>query len=214
MDIGKYIERVRSNGMEKVYFKCPRCKGHGAYWTPNHLGACDKCDGTGIDPDKSTVELLFNITGLLWSAGKAYQCGNSYTILDTSVIKLENVAHDIACRYGGIKEIVLSIFESQIKDTFQDKMAQVCIQFFILAANKNIRHKTTEYEDNYFEKYSKINFGKNIVVDLYNIIKLLPFVSIYPYYNRVFKNIINFCEAYNFSIEKFIDCRLAYIENK
>jgi NTP pyrophosphatase (non-canonical NTP hydrolase) len=129
VNIKELIKEAHDNAVEKGFYDCPECEGDGYFLENNPLAdkddevKCDTCKGSGIDPNKNIGELLMLIVSELGEALEAHRCGrfaNKEALED--ILKLIN---------GGSKMGLLAHYP-QIKDTFEDEIADVLIRLFDL----------------------------------------------------------------------------------
>lgn len=194
MNIQKYIEEAHANAVEKGFYDCPECGGVGESFSPNHLGACISCNGTGIDPNKNIGELLMLIVSELGEALEAHRCGR--------FAKMEIVESNTFGEWDCIPD-----FEKYIKDTFEDEIADVFIRLFDLCGYLGIElsepGSVVVYKDN-----------KNVGETFLYICGLLSDARIERnsnfYEQAVFELLLGFCQHNNIHIQKHIEAKMAY----
>lgn len=118
-EIKNYIEEAHKNAVEKGFYDCPECKGTG--WTADD--GCPLCQGTGIDPNRNIGELLMLIVTELSEAVEAYR---ENSIFYTTSPKAKDFIYNMNDSFERGK------FQFWIKDTFEDKIADVFIRLFDL----------------------------------------------------------------------------------
>jgi len=132
-DLNSLIKEAHEAAIDKGFYDCPECKGKGhinvgCIEEPDRIG-CPSCNGTGIDPNRNISELLMLVITEISEAVEALRENRITDFSDYSIsgLKLE---HFTEISYGEIEKI--KAFESCIKDTFEDEIADVFIRLFDL----------------------------------------------------------------------------------
>ena len=212
MNIPKLIKEAHDNAVERGFYDCPQCEnGNHVDDTDSEnviLTKCEDCNGTGIDPNINIGELLMLIVSVLGEALEAHR-NNRFADPDGNFKYLDLI---------GTKEWetdrFLSWFKENIKDTREDKIADVFIRLFDLCGYLKI-------EPTNYVKERKKEIRQNIGDYLFFIVKListLPTDSRESYKNlhvqimiyQIIHELLYFCEFYNIPIEKHIKAKQAY----
>ena len=198
MNIPELIKEAHDNAVERGFYDCVECEGRGKdEHTPIAIPDkphpdCPVCKGSKIN--RNIGELLMLIVSELGKALEAHRCGRfslkNETTHFVTMFTLDNVEKD---------HIWISEFESQIKDTLEDEIADVFIRLFDLCAylgrepeidNKNIYLKNTD------------NIGDQILY----LTKFVVSENIHCSFNGM----LQFCQKLNIPIEKHIKAKMAY----
>lgn len=201
MDIEQYIKRAHENAVQRGDYDCPECKGHGkVYIPPKGIFDCESCNGSGIDPNKNIGDILFDIIGSLWEAREAHRCGR-FAIdgeIDFEINIIDQRSHFI------------SRFQHNIKDTREDKIADAFIRLFDFCGYLGIEPEIKEA----IKKFDVENIGEAFM----NINGLLFYAYENESYEEYFSLALSwfnlFCQYHNIPIQKHIEARLVYMEQK
>jgi hypothetical protein len=200
MKIKRYIEEAHEYFVSVGEYTCPECGGKGEYFTFCHLGMCDVCDGTGIDPNKNIGEMLMQIVGELCKVEEAYQEG-------LFLKEINDICNDGL--FPGEKYFIYD-FEEYFKDNYEDHIAMVFIRIFALCGYLGIILK--------YKNFPIVRPWGNIGSDLYYILCKLPPDTGYENdleitsLNLIFSILFDFCEYHKIQIQKHIEARLAYMK--
>ena len=107
MDIKELIERAHDNAVSKGFYECPYCI--------MHKGKCPECYGTGKDHRKNIGELLMLVVSELGEALEAER---------KSLFPLWEMYQEMI----DSGESFETAFRANIKDTFQDELADTVIR--------------------------------------------------------------------------------------
>ena len=212
MNIKELIKEAHDNAVERGFYDCPECKGE-CKTTDEILfleTTCPVCNGTGINPNKNIGELLMLIVSELGEALEAHRCGR--------------FAHDgrIDIWTDEGRERILNAycfswedFENEIKDTFEDEIADVFIRLFDFMGYRNIKGENIQSRLWGFDFQHPRNTGSNLLEITY-LISLLNKKSFEKHFNyeKEFGEILNaldtFCKSRSIPIEKHIKAKMAY----
>lgn len=210
--IKQYIKEAHENAKEKGFYDCPDCKGSGIpdcsdcdygpinKYNPDACSSCkcDTCKGSGMNPNKNIGELLMLIVSELGEALEAHR-KNKFADLKTydDLILSETTEFN--------KKVNLKLFENNIKDTFEDEIADVFIRIFDLCGYLKIKPYIPSH--NSFSK--KENMGE----------QLLYLCKYCNGYSESYSNLwagdfllslLTFCKDISIDIEKHIQLKMAY----
>jgi NTP pyrophosphatase (non-canonical NTP hydrolase) len=215
MNIKNLIKECHEIAVSKGFYDCPECKGEG------HFGRettkypfpsmdeieCGSCNGTGKDPTKNIGEMLMLIVSELSEALEAHRKGK-FCRKEYIDLYLNKTLGDIEYYYR--------YFEHNIKDTFEDEIADVFIRLFDLCGYLEIEH---------IEKISQLLFklSDNVGNNLFILTREIAFLygiesdsietknySFSSYYTKLVK----FCKHHNIDIEKHIKAKMEYNKRK
>jgi NTP pyrophosphatase (non-canonical NTP hydrolase) len=188
MNIPEIIKEHHQAMVDKGFYdKCPLCEG----FFKASQECCSECNGSGIKKNKNIGELLMLIVSELGEALEAHR-NNRFSDWD---------------RFERIGENRIKYFESDIKDTFEDEIADVFLRIFDLCGYLKIEPVlpsliTTDNTTNIAEKLffitialSETNYiGVSILSNISDSIQLLQ----------------NLCDDLQIPIEKHILAKMAY----
>jgi NTP pyrophosphatase (non-canonical NTP hydrolase) len=205
----KIIKEHHDMMIEKGFYSCPTCNGHGLLpidingeLPSNPDRKCHICKGTGIDPNKNIGELLSLLVGEL--TGEALEAHRNNRFADwDQFIKEQDLTKKIPNKHYG-DFIQIKNFEQCIKDTFEDEIADVFLRLFDLCGYLEL---DLEYINNDFMNVE--NVGRYF----YESIKLLPSISkskVMGIYDNFYSAMIQFCKYHNIPIEKHIMAKMEY----
>lgn len=213
LNIQQLIKEAHDNAVEKgfydcpvcdkgkIWMKCPDCHGRGCLSCQevgDWLEDCKACNSTGIDPNKNIGELLMLIVSELGEALEAHRCGRfaEWETYDEVIVELkDNPAY---------KTLPSDIFNRDIKDTFEDEIADVFIRLFDLCGYKGwelhtpVNISDRDYSGNVAESLLHISY---LVVD----IRKDAFTI-----NIVLNSLWHFCKSHNIPIQKHITAKMQY----
>lgn len=215
-DFNKWIEEIHGNSVERGLYDCPKCKG-----VPKKINedvydySCEYCNNTGIDPNKSIEELLMNIVIDIGKASDACRCEKfaDWKMFEklTSGFKFKQFPEVKQC----LKET--EAFELVIKDTREDKIADVFIGLFDLCGYLG-------YKD--VSKYVNESYGDCLYLDSTAKCLFLINCRVVRFFNseknfleiidmaRILSVLVNFCKSRNISIEKHVKAKMVYSKNR
>jgi len=217
MEIDRYIKEAHDYFVSTGEYVCPECGGLGRIDSEPLEGVgrmiqmtkeCPSCGGLKINPNKNIGELLMLIVSEL---GEALGADRKNHYCHTST--LENYLYgNVGC--GGDKN---RYFENCIKNSFEDKIADVFIRLFDLCGYLEI------------DIAPYINISVPSTVDE-NIGQALFFITaeITEYYRKhesvsgvislagAFSRLLNMCHEthLNIPIEKHIEAKIFYMRGK
>lgn len=210
MNIPELIREAHENAVERGFYDCPVCHGRKCSVEQHIFVDCDSncieclhgcktCKGTGIDPNRNIGNMLMDIIAELVGAFKAHRCGR---FANESAL----VIHTDFPEKHHQKE-ALYLFETQIKDTFEDKIADVFIRLFDLCGYLELNKNDVP-----------VGWGTpiNVSDNLFYLAGGEPHLfnnnrdSNY-HLNRLFKGLFYFCHRHGIiNIEKHIKAKMAY----
>ncbi len=208
MKTEKLIKEAHENAVNRGEYVCPDCGGSGkvpgeyrrdnlALTRPSSID-CSTCNGTGIDPDKNIGEMLMMIVADLSGALEAHQCGRlakwkNYNRYVNKNIRDGKDYHHMYC----------VAFNNNIKNTFEDKIADAFIRLFELCEylGKNIKFNDDEF---YRRGWSNVD-ADFLMITAQIIQRDLSFAVNLLY---------GFCKHHNIDIEKHIEAKMEYNNNR
>lgn len=224
MNIEKYIKEAHEIAVEKGFYDCPECgnpvvKCSGAGECDHdgtectHTGNCGEfepkcktCHGTGIDPNKNIGELLMLIVSELGEALEAHRKGR-FAVVSKYLYSLD----DFIEKLGGPHQVLLcEYFTTNIKDTFEDEIADVFIRLFDLCGYLGISLTYRTYRlHQYYREWG------NVGADLFYLSCKLPPDTGYDNFeitslDLIFSLLYDFSQHHNIPIEKHIEAKMAY----
>jgi len=207
MNIPELIKEAHDNAVERGFYDCVECEGsgkdeHTSIAIPDKPHPdCPVCKGSKINPNRNIGELLMLIVSVLGEALEAHRCGRFALKNETThfitMFTLDNVEKD---------HIWISEFESQIKDTFEDEIADVFIRLFDLCGYLGIELNTGSF-------YWYIGNFKNIGEELFECVQFLNDFKRDPedcYLDVFADKLFYICQSHNIPIEKHIKAKMAY----
>jgi NTP pyrophosphatase (non-canonical NTP hydrolase) len=203
LDIPKLIKEHHQDMVDKgFYSECPSCVL--GYIMPKNKEdrkkPCKCCNDTGVRQDKNIGELLMLIVSEL---GEALEAHRNDRFSDKKDI--EAMCHNIGVFDSGIW---ISTFESQIKDTFEDEIADVFLRLFDLCGYLGI-------ED--LENFGLFGGLKNVAESLLMI--TTEVCILHQDYliskktknlNSIYRELLWLCKELRIPIEKHIIAKMAY----
>ncbi len=211
MNIPELIKEAHDNAVERGFYDCPKCAGGkitcAGAGQCDHDGTecnmddncgefefhtCNTCKGSCIDPNKNIGELLMLIVSELGEALEAHRCGR---FADWG--KYES-------SYWIGKES--SIFENDIKNTFEDKIADVFIGLFSLCGYLGIELRN---HVNVMD-FTGWNIGESLLYITEHVTKIRTGKTNSYFYDDILYCLLGFCQISNIPIEKFIRAKMAY----
>lgn len=215
--VNKYIKDAHENAKNHGFYDCPECEGRGevgGITSTSPCGetfVCDDCNGTGKDPNKNIGELLMLIVSELGEALEAHRT-NDFTDIAKFDFYLKNEFTDIDEKNYA--------FEEYVKDSFEDKIADVFIRLFDLCGYLDISDKALEIIAHQFNHPTKLweRDSNNIGSELFSIDSALHYFA-KEYQNEeennngltlVFRKAWNFCFFHKIQIQKHIEAKMAY----
>jgi NTP pyrophosphatase (non-canonical NTP hydrolase) len=123
MEIKELVQKAHSNAVNKGFYDCDFCHGTGEYSILGMAAICDECEGSGNDFDANVAEKLMLIVSELSEALEAHRT-NKMMCVPISRLDPDNIP--------------AFAFENQIKDTFEDEIADVFIRLGDLCGWLNI----------------------------------------------------------------------------
>lgn len=209
MNIPKLIKEAHENAKSHGFYDCPVCKG-GTDPHPIHGEEdCWSCQGTNIDPSKNIGELLMLIVSELGEALEAHRKGWFSTKAYQDVF-FKN--------FDPEKGVDLLWFENQIKDTFEDEIADVFIRLFDLCGYTGLQPFITDSMQNCHK-----NIGNELKVWGSQILNMPDFIEYYRKCNLdednralswLLRRMERFCQKHNIPIEKHIEAKMAYNKSR
>lgn len=195
MDIKEVMKMAHENAVDKGFYDCGECIGDGK---EGIYGKCHKCNGTGIDPNKNIGELLMLIVSELGEALEAHR-NNRFANKEafSDIIKL----------IEGNSKLGLVAHYPQIKDTFEDEIADVFIRLFDLCGYLGIEPvlPTTAIMPEIKNMGESILFITRTIVDTnYSELSLLSAIS------DSVQLLEYFCSDLNIPIKKHIAAKMEY----
>ncbi len=209
--ISAWIKEAHENAIERGFYDCGKCKGRGYDPDENFrdpLGVCPTCQGTGIDPNKNIGELLMLIVSELGEALEAHRCGRfaEYNKVVSFIGKV-----DASVLLNGLNQKLtgaIDYFESYIKNTFEDEIADVFIRLFDLCAYLDLTINEPIIQKLILDK----NIGSDLFRITYELCKWITTSKLYQgvLISDVIELLITFCYINNITIEKHITAKMAY----
>jgi len=205
MEIDRYIKEAHDYFVSAGEYDCPECGGLGRIDSDPLEGIgrmiqmtkeCPSCGGLKINPNKNHGELLMRIIGELSSASVAYREGR--------VSDWESFRKESYNKLGeGNFHAGHMFFKKYIKDTFEDKIADVFIRLFDLCGYQDRKLMILSSEE-------WITKSNNIDMLLLDIAKYVCNGHI----NEALNGLIQFCDRFNIPIEKHIEAKMFYMRGK
>jgi NTP pyrophosphatase (non-canonical NTP hydrolase) len=202
MDIRKYIEEAHGIAKDKGFYDCPECGGSGT-WIKDGKKlegySCPVCHGTGIDPNRNIGELLMFTMSELCEALVAHRCRRS--AIESALVNIDDYpANDH-------QEEALYLFETYIKDTFEDEIADVFIYLFDICGYLGIEYESINTNPIVWK-------SENIAQRIRQMCKYLDNLdednlTNYDVIHGI-HHVTQFADAYNIPIEKHIEAKMAY----
>jgi hypothetical protein len=218
MNIPKLIKESYQTMTDKGFFACHNCNGNGilGYTITDGLPGgpaiiCEHCKGTKIDPDKNIGEVIMLINTELSEAVQAHR-NNRFA----DKFNFDNVIENLKFNSTDNLEKAINIlwFETEIKNTFEDEIADVYIRIFTLCGYlKSTDHNIifSELSDRWSTSVLfKDNLADNLRQICAEILKIQPYAIIQGDINCWLSILREFCEYYNIPIEKYIKAKMAY----
>jgi NTP pyrophosphatase (non-canonical NTP hydrolase) len=209
MEIKKLIKQCHENAVKKGFYDCPECQGKGKI---KELGIdignyiCQYCKGRGKDLYRDKAQMIMLIISEIGEAQEAHRKGKF-----TNPEVLDDFLNNIPDA-GWIAD-----FYENIKDTFEDEIADIFIRLFDFCGYfkiKDIDHLYSKFktEDIKLFKNNSLQelfiFACAYLCDFYkNIINWLP---IDDKLQMFFNVMMAICEQENIEIEKHIKLKLEY----
>lgn len=214
MDIIRLIKEAHENAIDKGFYDCPECDGDGRFHcdeggtledgpcTCNMPAGskCIECNGSKKDPNKNIGELLMLIVSELGEALEAHRKGRF-----ANPSSLVNVSD-----YPDKKQEAIYLFESGIKDTFEDEIADVFIRLFDLCGYLEV--KNIEINQNYSELSLSENIGEHLlIITTFICYAKDDIISVTVQSLGIAINcLMDLCDRFNIPIEKHIEAKMAY----
>ena len=220
MNIPKLIKEAHDNAVERGFYDCPECHGkpikmgdldmsHGGMSC--EITECKSCNGSGIDQNKNIGELLMLIVSELGEALEAHRCNRS---ANPQMYEIEEYANHIGNSRDDFTE---DGFKLEIKDTFEDEIADVFIRLFDLCGYLKI---DTQGEWFFYGYEAITDISENVPSELLNVTEHIidikkesddltssAFVCNIGF---CFAQLNCFCNKFNIPIEKYIKVKMAY----
>ena len=223
MNITELIKEAHDNAIEKGFYDCPKCKGNGfnkladmcdSEEIKNGCDKCPVCNGSGIDPNKNIGELLMLIVSELGEALEAHRCGRFF--IKSEEYSIDEIITDMSKFGQRVSKSARGQFEEDIKDTFEDEIADVFIRLFDLCGYLGIELKTyPKLEMKCFK-----NTGQEFLWWTATLSNLPGFVEYYKemddigveieQISLIIKRMEIFCQTHNIPIEKHIKAKMTY----
>lgn len=225
--IEQKIKEAHKNAIEKGFYDCPECKGTGQYYQKSPdckscwvcfeyydkkietcviPSTCDDCKGTGINPNKNIGELLMLIVSELGEALEAHRKGAfaNWAKYEERLKKgLLSKPHWSQC-----------VFDGEIKDTFEDEIADVFIRLFDLCGYLRIDisdiilvPQTHQYKGNIGDFFFLF-----VIKQLYTIYDIPNTTKIFQpdSFRYTFEILLGLCETLGIDIIKHIEAKMEY----
>jgi len=202
MDLNKLIKDAHENAIEKGFYECPECDMAVVGYK------CERCNNTGIDPNKNIPELLMLVITEISEAVEALKCGKH--IFENDFYKNVDVFEFIK---NDDKQKQSLLFEINIKDTFEDEIADVFIRLADLCGYLGIEIDENEYAGGVDCAKNKVEALFDIVemiVGLKKVIRSIPVKTRPIMFLDIFNQINFFCERNKIDIEKHIEEKMQY----
>jgi NTP pyrophosphatase (non-canonical NTP hydrolase) len=127
MNIKQLIKEAHENAVEKGFYDC-HSKESSCF--RGHVNAlCKNCNGTGKDQNRNIGEMLMLIVSELGEVLEAHRKGR-FCKVENIDLYLDLITEE--------REHYFKYFESGIKDTFEDEIADVFIRLFDLCGYLNL----------------------------------------------------------------------------
>ena len=200
--IEEKIKEAHQNAVDHGFYECPECNGAGGIQIGDPLSefanegyGCQNCSGTGIDPNKNIGELLMLIVSELGEVLEAHRKGKFSAWESLDRLDWGNPDYPML-------DVHKSIFNSDIKNTREDKIADVFIQLFDLCGYYgwplSLPDGPLVSDRNYSNMANSLYLiTKDVVSDNFNIFNL-------------FYSLICFCNYYGIPIQKHIEAKIYY----
>jgi NTP pyrophosphatase (non-canonical NTP hydrolase) len=211
MNINELIKRAHDNAKDKGFYDCGECGGRGYFGEKKSVKEmhedsqfCVECNGTG-KADRNIGELLMLIVSELGEAMEAHRVGR-FARWDDYEWQLEK---------SGLNES--ESFKENIKDTFEDEIADVFIRLFDLCGYLEI-----EYEFPYDKIVVATVIFKieiNVAEQLYHTCKVICNATqsnnnMESAIIHAMQKLYNLCHHMKIPIEKHILAKMAYNETR
>jgi len=210
MNINQLIKEAHENAVEKGFYECPECNGKGKVncgcSEEPDIMECPECNGTGINQNKNIPEMLMLIISEISKAVEALRCGKHIFCNDfyKGVDIFEFIKNDD-------KQKQILLFKINIKDTFEDEIADVFIRLFDLCGYLGIEINTDEW-------ISSVDCAKNKIEALFEILEMIIQLKdkidcsfdLGSAIHDIFNQINYFCEHNNIDIERHIKAKMEY----
>ena len=214
MNIPELIKEAHKNAVERGDYDCPQCEdGNHVDDTDSEnviLTKCEDCNGTGIDPNINIADMLMDIITELCKALEAHKQGR-FADWDEYQKHLDyyNTRDKKSVEY--ISKIPIA-FRRNIKDTREDKIADVFIRLFDLCGYLGIEISKIEAS---FDRYIAcgfvdINTGEFMFRIIKEYIVELDNPNIDFLVGKLLARLFLFCKYHNIPIEKHIKAKMAY----
>ena len=200
MNIPELIKEAHDNAIERGFYDCQICHGDreikdddSGLWVD-----CQNCDTTGINPNKNIGELLMLIISELGEALEAHRCGR-FVAKHTDMLEwIDETSLD--------NDHWIKLFEINIKNTFEDELADVFIRLFDLCGYLGIEPKIVHFS---VIDESVTNMGEMLFCVTKEIVKISD------HHRGAFMEssldlLDSICEKSNIPIEKYIKAKMAY----
>lgn len=234
MDINKLIKECYENAVEKGFYNCSGCKGIGLYYQKypdcknceavQECGGanqeyccissvCDFCNGTKINQNKNIPELLMLV---ITEIGRAADCFHNKYFSNWKLYHIEESKY----KNDGLDVGIISdyhkdfIYDSCIKNSFEDKIADVFIRIFELCGYLKLEIKIDPHHNNLrvdkiFECSDLLLFIVRVIADIQR-----STTDIKNNIECAFSYLFDIVKKYNIDIEKHIDAKMAYSKTK
>jgi len=220
--IKQYIKEAHQNAVDKGLYDCPECGGICLmkyhldipnYYSQRPDDKCRTCKGTVIDPNKNIGELLQRVNESICLAGIAHRRGRfaDWDNLEKQFNFYTGSAFKHWQKVGGFA----TLYEQNIKDTFEDEIADVFIRLFDLCGYLEIEPELLNSYNPSENIGSDLLRATMIVSQLWPLLRLdLDRKEIAKEYSfasgDIIKFLSDFCQHHNIPIEKHIDAKMAY----
>lgn len=139
MTINEIIKQSHNNAVKKGFYDCPNCDGKGIKGSFE----CPFCNGSGKS-QKNIGELLMLVVSELGEALEAHRKGKRS-------VKFDVFENDGLCVWNFTKKDDIDYFKGNIKDTFEDELADAVIRICDMCGYLNI----------YLEKHIELKMRYN-----------------------------------------------------